>query len=150
MNRLVRIIAPALLAAGLDIREMTRADGEVRELVITNPRHPARGRVIVDRHGFMEWDYWGHTEDDAGAARLAAVITAIMAPAPPATPRTPAPAPPSSHPPNTTGRTPSTPPAEETPPSSRLAQRRQGTRDACRELSPVSWVPASTHRCHLG
>lgn len=78
MNRLARIIAPMLTAAGLDVRPVTRADGEMRELVVTNPRFPGWGRVVVDREGLMEWDYWGHIAEDAGAADLAAVIIAIM------------------------------------------------------------------------
>ena len=79
MSRLTRVIAPLLRVRGLDIREVHGADGEVRELVVTNPRFPAWGKVIIDRDGFMEWDYWGHVGDDTAAAQLAAVITAIMA-----------------------------------------------------------------------
>lgn len=75
----MRVIAPMLRSAGLDIREMRRADGEICELVATNPRYPAWGRVVIDREGFMEWDYWGRISDDAGAADIAAVIIAIMA-----------------------------------------------------------------------
>lgn len=58
---------------------MHGADGDVRELVVTNPRYPAWGRVVVDREGFMEWDYWGNLRDDTRAAQFAAVINAIMA-----------------------------------------------------------------------
>jgi hypothetical protein len=79
VSRLARIIAPMLRAAGLDIREVGRADGQIRELVVTNPRYPAWGRVVIDHEGLMEWDYWGHIADDAGAADIAAVIIAIMA-----------------------------------------------------------------------
>jgi hypothetical protein len=79
VTRLTRIIGPLLQATGLDVRPVSGADGEVHELVVTNPGQPDRGRVIVDRYGLMEWDYWGQLRDDAGAADLAAVITAIMA-----------------------------------------------------------------------
>ena len=79
MSSLTRIIAPMLRSAGLDIREVSRADGEVRELVVTNPRYPTWGRVLVDRDGLMEWDYWGEVSADAGAAQLATVIIAVMA-----------------------------------------------------------------------
>jgi hypothetical protein len=79
VSRLTRVITPMLRSAGLDIREVSRADGEVRELVVTNPRYPTWGRVVIDREGLMEWDYWGHISDDAGAADIAAVIIAIMA-----------------------------------------------------------------------
>jgi hypothetical protein len=79
MSRLTRVITPMLRGHGLDIREVRGVDGEVRELVVTNPRFPAWGRVVVDRDGFMEWDYWGCVGDDAGAGELAAVITAVMA-----------------------------------------------------------------------
>jgi hypothetical protein len=68
-----------LRSAGLDIREVSRADGEVRELVVTNPRFPTWGRVVVDRDGLMEWDYWGRLSEDNGAAQLATVIIAVMA-----------------------------------------------------------------------
>jgi hypothetical protein len=79
MSRLTRVIVPMLRARGLDIREVHGADGEVRELVVTNPQFPTWGRAIVDHKGLMEWDYWGYVSDDTGAAQLAAVITAIMA-----------------------------------------------------------------------
>jgi hypothetical protein len=79
MSRLTRVIAPLVARAGLDVRAITGADGQVRELVITNPRQPAWGRVNVDREGLMQWAYWGHVADDPGAADIATVITAIMA-----------------------------------------------------------------------
>ncbi len=79
MSRLTRVIAPLLGRAGLDIRAIGRADGQVHELVVTNPRHPSWGRIVIDREGLMEWDYWGQIGDDAGAADIATVIIAIMA-----------------------------------------------------------------------
>jgi hypothetical protein len=79
MSRLTRVIAPMLRTAGLDIREMRRADSEIRELVVTNPQPPAWGRVVIDPDGLMEWDYWGRISDGAGAADIATVITAVMA-----------------------------------------------------------------------
>ena len=80
MSRLSRVIAPMLRAAGLDVRPVGRADGELHELVITNPRQPNWGRVVIDRDGLVEWDYWGDVLTDAGAASIAAVIVAVMAP----------------------------------------------------------------------
>jgi len=80
MSRLSRVIAPMLHAAGLDVRPVGRADGELHELVITNPRQPHWGRVTIDRDGLMEWDYRGDAATDAGAASIAAVIIAVMAP----------------------------------------------------------------------
>ena len=78
MNRLPRVIAPMLRTAGLDVRTVRRASGEVHELVVTN--RPARlGRIVIDREGLMEWDYWGHLADDIGAAHMATVIISIMA-----------------------------------------------------------------------
>jgi hypothetical protein len=82
MSRLSRVIAPVLHAAGLDVRPVGRADGELHELVITNPRQPHWGRVVIDRDGLMEWDYHGDVLTDGGAASIAAVIIAVMAPAP--------------------------------------------------------------------
>lgn len=79
MSRLTRVIAPLAARAGLDVRAISGVDGQVRELVITNPRQPAWGRVTVDRDGLMQWAYWSHVADDPGAADIAAVITAIMA-----------------------------------------------------------------------
>jgi hypothetical protein len=80
VSRLTRVIAPRLKAAGLDIREVRRADGETCELVITNPLFPAWGRIVIDRDGLMEWDYWGNVGDDAGAAvAVAALIIATIA-----------------------------------------------------------------------
>jgi hypothetical protein len=66
-------------SAGLDIREVGRDDGQIHELVVTNPDYPTWGRVVIDCEGLMEWEYWGHIADDAGDADLAAVIIAIMA-----------------------------------------------------------------------
>jgi len=66
VSRLTRVIAPILRSARLDTREVSRADGEVRELVVTNPRYPTWGRVIIDREGFMEWDYWGTSATTPG------------------------------------------------------------------------------------
>lgn len=79
MSRLTRIIAPLLGRAGLDIRAIGRADGNVHELVVANPRHPNWGRVIINRGGLMEWDYWGNIGDDSGAAGIATVIAAVLA-----------------------------------------------------------------------
>lgn len=88
MSRLARVIAPMLRAAGLDIREIGRADGQIRELVVTNPRYPAWGRVVIDREGLMEWDYWGHIADDAGAAEHCGTRSAPMPASPARPPRT--------------------------------------------------------------
>jgi hypothetical protein len=82
MSRLSRVIAPMLHAAGLDVRPVGRADGELHELVITNPRQPNWGRVVVDRDGLVQWDYWGDVLTDGGAASIATVIVAVMAPDP--------------------------------------------------------------------
>ena len=82
MSRLSRVIAPMLQAAGLDVRPVGRADGELHELVVTNPRQPNWGRVVIDRDGRMEWDYWGDAVTDAGAASIAAVVIAVLAPGP--------------------------------------------------------------------
>jgi hypothetical protein len=79
MSRLTRVIAPLLVRAGLDVRAISGVDGQVRELVVTNPRQPTWGRVVIDHEGLMEWDYWGQVADDPGAADIAAVIIAIMA-----------------------------------------------------------------------
>ena len=78
MSRLTRVIAPLLGKAGLDIRAVGGADGQVHELVVTNPRFPGWGRVVIDREGLMEWDYWGNIGDDHGAADIAAVIIRII------------------------------------------------------------------------
>jgi hypothetical protein len=78
MSRLTRVIAPRVRAAGLDVHEVQGVGGEVRELLVTNPRFPTWGRVVVDCDGLMEWDYWGNLTDDTGAAQIADVITAIM------------------------------------------------------------------------
>jgi hypothetical protein len=91
MSRLTRVIAPLLTRAGLDVRAISGIDGQVRELIITNPRQPTWGRVVIDREGLMEWDYWGQVADDPGAADIATVIIAILAPhasGHPAQPRT--------------------------------------------------------------
>jgi hypothetical protein len=79
VSRLTRVIAPLVARAGLDVRAVAGIDGQVRELVITNPRQPDWGRVAIDREGLMEWDYWGRIADDPGATDIATVITAIMA-----------------------------------------------------------------------
>lgn len=80
MSGLTRIIAPLLARAGLDVRAVSGADGQVRELVVTNPRQPTWGKVVLNRDGSMKWDYWGQVHDDRGAADIATVIIAIMAP----------------------------------------------------------------------
>jgi hypothetical protein len=79
MSRLTRVIAPLVARAGLDVRAICGIDGQVRELIITNPRQPAWGRVLVEHDGRVEWGYWGQVHDDAGATDIATVITAIMA-----------------------------------------------------------------------
>jgi hypothetical protein len=79
LSRLTRVIAPLLARAGLDVRAICGIDGQVRELIITNPRQPGWGRVLVGHEGRTEWAYWGQVHDDAGATDIATVITAIMA-----------------------------------------------------------------------
>jgi hypothetical protein len=79
MSPLTRVIAPLVAKAGLDVRAISGIDGQVRELVITNPRQPDWGRVVIDREGLMEWDYWGRIADDPGATDIATVIIATMA-----------------------------------------------------------------------
>jgi hypothetical protein len=88
MSRLTRVIAPQLARAGLDIRAISAADGQVCELVITNPRQPTWGRAVIDHAGHMQWDYWGQVTDDSGAADIATVIIAILAPHASGHPRT--------------------------------------------------------------
>jgi hypothetical protein len=46
MNRLPGVIAPMLGTAGLDVRTVSRAGGDVHELVITNPARPDWGRIV--------------------------------------------------------------------------------------------------------
>jgi len=67
-----------LRAAGLDVREVNGVDGEPRELVVTNPCFTTLGRVVIDRDGLMEWDYWGHVRDEDGAADIASVIVGVL------------------------------------------------------------------------
>lgn len=78
-SRITDVVAPLLARAGLDVRAVSGADGQVRELIITNPRRPEWGRVVIDCDGLMQWHYWGHIADDPGAASTADVIIAIMA-----------------------------------------------------------------------
>jgi hypothetical protein len=78
VSRLTRVIAPLLARAGLDIRPMVGADGQVHELVVTNPHFPGWGRVVIDRDGLMEWDYWADLATDRGAADVAHVIMTII------------------------------------------------------------------------
>jgi hypothetical protein len=80
MSRLTTVIAPMLASAGLDVRAISGADGQVHELVITSRRQPAWGRVVIDHAGHMQWDYWGQVTDDPGAADIATIIIAIPAP----------------------------------------------------------------------
>jgi hypothetical protein len=87
MSRLSRVIVPMLHAAGLDVRMVGRADGELHELIVTNPRQPNWGRVVIDRDGLMQWDYRGDAVTDRGAADIAAVVIAVMAPRPGQGPR---------------------------------------------------------------
>jgi hypothetical protein len=82
MSRLSRVIAPMLHAAGLDVRPVGRADGELHELVVTSPAHPDWGRFVIDRDGLVEWTYRGDLVTDAGAAAVADVVSAVMAPRP--------------------------------------------------------------------
>jgi hypothetical protein len=79
VSRLTSVIAPLLARAGLEVRAVSGADGQVRELIITNPRQPGWGKAIIDHQGLMRWDYWGQVADDTGAADIATVIIAIMA-----------------------------------------------------------------------
>jgi hypothetical protein len=82
MSRLSRVVAPMLHAAGLDVRPVGRADGELHELIVTNPVHPDWGRFVIDQDGLVEWTYRGDLVTDAGAAAVADVVTAVMAPRP--------------------------------------------------------------------
>jgi hypothetical protein len=79
MSRLTKIIAPILHEHGLDVHQVEGVKGETRELVITNPRYPHWGRIIIDRDGLLEWDHWGDLNHDNGAEALARVITRILA-----------------------------------------------------------------------
>jgi hypothetical protein len=79
MSRLSRVIAPMLHAAGLDVRPVGRADGELHELIVTNPQQPNWGKVVIDREGLTRWDYLGDMATDAGAASIAEVVIAVMA-----------------------------------------------------------------------
>jgi hypothetical protein len=56
----------ASLAASATTTET--ASSRPRVLVISSPRQPGRGRVVIDREGLMEWDYRGHLGTDARAA----------------------------------------------------------------------------------
>jgi hypothetical protein len=78
MSRLTKIIAPILRAHGLDVRPVEGLNGDIRELVVTNPSFPHWGRIIVDCDGLLEWDLWGDLDRDDGAAALARVITGIL------------------------------------------------------------------------
>ena len=86
MSRLTRVIAPLLAKAGLDVRAIGGADGQARELIITNPRQPTWGKAVISQDGLMRWDYWGQVHDDRGAVDIATVIIAIMATRPGADP----------------------------------------------------------------
>jgi hypothetical protein len=81
MTALRRQVGEMLAGSGLRIRE------QARELVITNPQDPDKGRIYID---YAEgqvcwtrtiWDYWGALEghgDDDGSEVLAARIIATL------------------------------------------------------------------------
>jgi hypothetical protein len=82
VSRLTKIIAPLLRERGLDVREVEGVTRDVRELVVTNPRFPHWGRIVIDREGLLEWDHWGDLDHDDGAEKLASVTLTILASAP--------------------------------------------------------------------
>jgi hypothetical protein len=57
LGRIVHVIRTKLEAHGLDLREVLFNE-EVVELIVTNPGHSSRGRILVDRNGLVEWDHW--------------------------------------------------------------------------------------------
>jgi len=65
-NALCRQVRALLAGSGLEIRELAR------ELVISNPRDPHRGRIHVNyKTGEVSWtmtvwDYWGYLEGYGG------------------------------------------------------------------------------------
>jgi hypothetical protein len=79
MSRLTKVIAPILREHGLDVCQVEGVKGDTREPVVTNPRFPHWGRVVVDRDGLLEWDHWGNLDHDDGAGALAQVISSILA-----------------------------------------------------------------------
>jgi hypothetical protein len=79
MSRLITIIVPILHEHGLDIRRVEGVKGDTRELVVTNPRFPHWGRIVIDCDGLLEWDHWGDLGHDDGAEALARIITSILA-----------------------------------------------------------------------
>lgn len=82
MSRLTKVIAPILREHGLDVREVEGTRRRVRELVVTNPGFPHWGRLSIDDEGLLEWEHWGDTSTDAGAADIAAVALTILASTP--------------------------------------------------------------------
>jgi hypothetical protein len=79
VNRLAEVVAPSLRGDSLDVREVTGASGEVRELLVTSPSSLRRGRVTVDSQGSLWWEFRADLRSDAGAVTLTAVITALLA-----------------------------------------------------------------------
>jgi hypothetical protein len=83
MSRLTTVIAPLLRENGLDVHEVEgTGNGGIRELVVTNPRFPFWGRIVIDREGFLEWDHWGEIGDNQGATEIAQVIIGVLASGP--------------------------------------------------------------------
>jgi hypothetical protein len=76
---LAAIIAPPLTASGLVITPLKSRGDEIMELVISNPRFPAEGRVIIDPTGIIDWDWRYQPFDAASVRKIASVIVCILA-----------------------------------------------------------------------
>jgi hypothetical protein len=78
LRSLSQAVGARLRACGLQVTELTRS-GEVVVLVVTNPRRPEEGRVVIGRDGLIEWDRGHQASDDLVAAHIAAVLLSMLA-----------------------------------------------------------------------
>lgn len=76
-GELMGVIAGELRSRGMNIREYSRG-GILRELDITNPDDPGKGKVTISYDGLTTWEFWGQFGNGAMAEGLVNTITAIL------------------------------------------------------------------------
>jgi hypothetical protein len=76
-GELMGVIAGELRARGMNIREYCRG-GVLRELEITNPQDPDKGKVTIGYDGLTTWEFWSRFSHGSEAEKLVNIIAAVL------------------------------------------------------------------------
>jgi hypothetical protein len=77
LGPIAEAIISRLRESGLDVREQARS-GPAVDVVVTNPRRPGNGHVVIDRNGLIEWNRYRQATDQLVIAHMTNAVICLL------------------------------------------------------------------------